>query len=96
MAQSFHVGKVAHSNFQREMHRVGSSPQCLEIMTKCLYRNHDSLKGDFYDPKGAIIFTHHFKADFQEILPGEKIKYRTEIKNPPSDSVRIEITFTKN
>ena len=55
-----------------------------------------SLKGDFYDPKGAIIFTHHFKADFQEILPGEKIKYRTEIKNPPSDSVRIEITFTKN
>tara|TARA_B100001093_G_scaffold519148_1_gene606756 strand:- start:571 stop:1377 length:807 start_codon:yes stop_codon:yes gene_type:complete len=54
-----------------------------------------SLKGDFYDSKGAIIFTHHFKAAFPEILPGEKVKYQTEIKNPPSDSVRIEITFTE-
>tara|TARA_B100000674_G_scaffold470903_1_gene459161 strand:- start:198 stop:1004 length:807 start_codon:yes stop_codon:yes gene_type:complete len=54
------------------------------------------LKGDFYDSKGAIIFTHHFKAAFPEILPGEKVKYQTEIKNPPSESVRIEITFTEN
>ena len=53
------------------------------------------LKGDFYNSKGIIIFTHHFKAPLPKILPGEKVKYQTEIKNPPSESVRIEITFTK-
>ncbi|MEE2932496.1 MAG: zinc-ribbon domain-containing protein [Pseudomonadota bacterium] len=53
------------------------------------------LKSEFYDPMGTIIFTHHFKAPLPEILPGEKVKYKTEIKNPPSESVRIEITFTR-
>ena len=53
------------------------------------------LKGEFYDSNGIIIFTHHFKGPLPKILPGEKVKYQTEIKNPPSESVRIEITFTK-
>ena len=53
------------------------------------------LKGDFYDNSGKVIFTHKFQAASPKILPGEKVNYQTNIKNPPSGSVRIEITFTE-
>ena len=55
-----------------------------------------ALKGDLYNAKGEIIYTHYFKASQAKILPGEKIKYTTEVKDPPPRPVRMEITFTRD
>lgn len=52
------------------------------------------LRGDLYDSQNQVTMTHFFKAGQDKILPGEKIKYTTEIKNPPAGSIRLVIAFT--
>jgi predicted Zn finger-like uncharacterized protein len=53
-----------------------------------------TLKGILYDSKKNETYHWFFKATQPTILPGEKIPYKTEVKNPPTGSVQLVITFS--
>ena len=54
------------------------------------------LKGVLFDSSGKeTMTTKTFKPTEPRILPGEKTRYVTEIKNPPAGSMKLTIIFTQ-
>jgi predicted Zn finger-like uncharacterized protein len=53
-----------------------------------------AMKGVLFDSAGKEIYNWNFKATEPRILPGEKITYTTQVKNPPPGSVKLTIVFS--
>lgn len=53
------------------------------------------LKATLRNSKGDDLLSWTFKAKDPRVLPGEKVGYRTEYRNPPRGSTGLNITFTR-
>lgn len=53
------------------------------------------LKGSLRNTQGIDIHVWGFKAGEDRILPGETLKYKTEVTNPPRGATELHVTFAK-
>jgi hypothetical protein len=53
------------------------------------------LRGAVRNTANEDLYVWTFKAEDERILPGEKVTYSTEVRNPPRGGTGLHITFTK-
>ena len=53
------------------------------------------LKATLRNSKGEDLLSWTFEAKDPRVLPGEKVGYKTEYRNPPRGSTGLSITFTR-